>query len=299
MIIDNRLHLFSEEELVDKLSKSTNYWIKMYPDEPFDIDLSSVTRDVKYESKCKYDLVAACARQRKFFYHVSLPHYENITFLSNAVDRYKKFITLKKEYMSETLVPMYDQDLIWHTHQLCSADYRKDMIGFMGQLLHHDDTVSTRKIGSKRNNAELRTKDLWYKEYGTQLALPGTMFRGDPPFSELANFNDMLYESKIRQRCCLRIDSMEIRCKERFSNTLEASVKIYGNSEVLFEQTEIGKSKQFSKGYFKWDCNSNHNGYKELPICIYAEPEKRYKFKVDLTKRGRLKGLLPSKEYTR
>ncbi len=49
---------------------------------------------------------------------VSLPHYRTTKFLVRALQRYQMFLRLKKLYPEEFLVPCYDIDLIWHTHQV-------------------------------------------------------------------------------------------------------------------------------------------------------------------------------------
>ena len=69
-------------------------WKERYPGEAF-FPLEDAV-DVDHERLSEYDLEAATRRQSKFFYNVSLPHYWNDKFLAIAVDRYKKFINLKK-----------------------------------------------------------------------------------------------------------------------------------------------------------------------------------------------------------
>jgi hypothetical protein len=71
-----------------------------------------------FRSNISYDLLAASNRQSKFYYNVSLPHFRNATFLHMALDRYKKFINLKKSYKEEFIVPCYAIDVMWHTHQV-------------------------------------------------------------------------------------------------------------------------------------------------------------------------------------
>jgi hypothetical protein len=80
-----------------------------------DVDLNEFR---EFKSNISYDLLAASNRQSKFYYNVSLPHFRNATFLRMALDRYKKFINLKKSYKEEFIVPCYAIDIIWHTHQV-------------------------------------------------------------------------------------------------------------------------------------------------------------------------------------
>ena len=51
-----------------------------------------------YESRFKHDLLAATVRQKGFFYQVSLPHYRDLKFLKAALDRYIRFLHLKKTH---------------------------------------------------------------------------------------------------------------------------------------------------------------------------------------------------------
>ncbi len=52
------------------------------------------------------------------YYQVSLPHYRGSGFLNEAVTRYKMYLVLKLMHKKVFLVPCYDIDLIWHTHQV-------------------------------------------------------------------------------------------------------------------------------------------------------------------------------------
>ena len=47
------------------------------------------------------------------------------------------------------ITPTYDIDLVWHSHQLCPASYKTDMLSVLGCMLNHDDTDQDRQPGSK------------------------------------------------------------------------------------------------------------------------------------------------------
>ena len=66
--------------------------------EKFEIDCHSVNckSPPDYQSDISYDLEDAVMRQRDFYYNVSLPHFKDSSFLTGAINRYKKFISLKK-----------------------------------------------------------------------------------------------------------------------------------------------------------------------------------------------------------
>ena len=44
-------------------------------------------------------------------------------------------MSLKKKYPSKFLVPMYDIDLVWHTHQLMSTEYKSDTVEYYGKMV--------------------------------------------------------------------------------------------------------------------------------------------------------------------
>ena len=83
-------------------------------------------------------------RQGVFYYQVSLDHYRDEEFLYDAYLRYKMYLYLKKQNPEKFLVPCYDIDLIWHTHQVCTLNYSKDTTAILGFVLKHDDSVNDR-----------------------------------------------------------------------------------------------------------------------------------------------------------
>ena len=49
---------------------------------------------------------------------VSLPQYQDRTFLQRAEQRYRAFLYLMKNRPGSFMVPTYDIDLMWHAHQV-------------------------------------------------------------------------------------------------------------------------------------------------------------------------------------
>ena len=144
--------------------------------EPFHLDLTN-QRDVAFpqyqQHDLVYDLVAAAQRQRSFFYQVSLPHYQLKSFLLSSINRYRMFHALKKRNPAAFLVPCYDIDLAWHTHQLHHRIYREDTIGYLGKMFNHDDTVTDRRPDSKLTQADKISRELWKAHFGTHFATCG------------------------------------------------------------------------------------------------------------------------------
>ena len=155
----------------------------MYPSEPFEVDLTaSVGNAHDFESRMKYDITAACGRQRVFYYQVSLPHYEDKKFLTRALERYKQHLVLKQENPDLFFVPCYDFDLIWHAHQVHPLIYHKDTTQVLGKVYDHNDSVNDRRPGSQLSRAYATTRKKW-KEAAQEFRLKGCMFRGEPPLS--------------------------------------------------------------------------------------------------------------------
>eukprot|EP00391_Amoebophrya_sp_Ameob2_P004873 CAMPEP_0179001702 /NCGR_PEP_ID=MMETSP0795-20121207/11526_1 /TAXON_ID=88552 /ORGANISM="Amoebophrya sp., Strain Ameob2" /LENGTH=1210 /DNA_ID=CAMNT_0020695143 /DNA_START=105 /DNA_END=3738 /DNA_ORIENTATION=- len=153
-----------------------------------------------FQTAFSYDLPAAVYRQRVFNYQINLPHFRDFDFLTRAVDRYKKFLYLKQLVTTPSLtpsgekhaptgevflVPCYDNDLVWHAHQL-HASYAEDTKKIMGgrKMLPHDDSVNDRAENSKLNQSQKKTTKLWEDAFGAArnpFAADGAMFRGLPP----------------------------------------------------------------------------------------------------------------------
>merc|ERR1711994_625111 len=83
-------------------------------------------------SKITYDIKSAALRQGSFYYQVSLSHYKDEAFMRDAFKRYKMYLLLKKENKSTFLVPCYDIDLVWHTHQVHPQAYQCDTTAILG-----------------------------------------------------------------------------------------------------------------------------------------------------------------------
>ncbi|XP_045164314.2 uncharacterized protein LOC123528567 [Mercenaria mercenaria] len=200
------------EEFQRTRNKAHAYWTEKYT-EPFYIDYSD-TYDKelvsKFTSKISYDIIAAAERQRIFYYQVSLPHYQDRRFLERALERYKKFLLLKRQYAEEFLVPCYDIDLIWHTHQLNPLIYKYDTTRIVGHLFNHDDSVNERHEGSKLNNADKRTRELWKQVYNESFSKFGAMFRGNPPSGNLYAITQKDEFAFCTKYCIVSLDQLTL-----------------------------------------------------------------------------------------
>ena len=160
-------------------------WNEMFPDEPFDYPDEMKGSLHYHESNFDYDIWSAVQRQKLFFYQVSLPHYLDEAFLNVAILRYKMYLYLKSMYPNEFLVPCYDMDIVWHTHQVNPVKYEHETKAIVGHHLPHDDSVNDRAPGSKLCNSEEVTRKLWKETFNKEFSRNGSMFRGEPPNGRL------------------------------------------------------------------------------------------------------------------
>ena len=166
---------------------SERYWKDKYQNVPFDTDLKNAAPPLinpSYSQQSLYDIASATLRQRSFNYGSSLPHYRDRKFLKKALWRYYIMLQIKKEHPSTFIVPCYDNDLMWHTHQQHPLAYQQDTSSILGKMLDHNDTTSDRSPGSELENGSAATKKLW-KQKGHKFAVPGAMYRGEPPMPQL------------------------------------------------------------------------------------------------------------------
>lgn len=184
-IIDHKIFRMDEREI--RLLKSQELWEKKYPNEPFIVDLPDAEcygPDIDqsictHTSRLGYNIESATCRQGKFFHNVRLPHYRDKKYIRLAFERYQKFLYLKQSTEKTFLVPCYDIDLIWHTHQLHPIKYKEDTEKLLGFMLTHDDTTTDRSDGSKLSISYKITGTLWHELYGEAYQYPGAMYRGE------------------------------------------------------------------------------------------------------------------------
>ena len=75
-----------------------------------------------------------------------------------------------RSHPNQTLVPMYDIDLLWHTHMATSGAYAKDCMALLGKLYSHRDDIEGPALG----DAFGATKALYEASYGLLYNPPAT-----------------------------------------------------------------------------------------------------------------------------
>ncbi|KAL1545207.1 glycine-rich domain-containing protein 1-like [Salvia divinorum] len=188
-LLDNKNVISSVEGTLK--NQTEDMWKTLFPGEPFELDLevkqeNIITGDgVVTEKFTKYDLVSAVQRQTPFFHQVSQLHMNDTRYIRGAVARYKGFLHLikrnKEQGIQSFIVPTYDIDLIWHTHQLHPASYSEDLLKFVGRILGHDDTDSDRSKGQKLDVGFTGTNRTFEDLFGRRYWRAGAMYKGIAP----------------------------------------------------------------------------------------------------------------------
>lgn len=211
--------LYNRKNFKLKQKDSQKLWAQKYSsdNEPFDIDFN-IPYDLKeienFQSKITYDIVSAAQRQAVFYYQVSLPHYLDSKFLDSCLQRYKQFLYLKVNLPKEFLVPCYDIDLMWHSHQLNPLLYKRDTERIIGYLFNHDDSTNDRSEGSKLDVSDKRTRVHWKNFFNEMFSLFGAMYRGPPPAKVLTMVTPEETYTFSTKECTISLDKLTLTVPE-------------------------------------------------------------------------------------
>ena len=250
------------------VNKSKELWQKYTP-EPFDLKLEAVNEEYqKFDSLITYDILEASDRQKEFHYNVSLSHFIFESFLDTAIKRYNKFVALKKKNRDAFLVPMYDIDFVWHTHQLCPLAYREDIKKYLGYIMDHDDSTTDRSPDSTLTRATVDTKTLWREEYtpNDPYFIPGVMYRGKNPRGALYTMSTHEQRSLYKPWYKVGITKIEL------SGDVKKKYRICGSLYQLFHKPR--KNIPSQKGFpFIWELKRGAFG--NCQVCDDPDPDKK------------------------
>jgi hypothetical protein len=83
-----------------------------------------------------------------------------------AVDFYRKFLTLCTFYKGLKFVPTGDIDTVWHQHILDTKKYQNDCKEYLGFFLHHNPNYSPETAGDKYKESSIKTVELFVEHFG-------------------------------------------------------------------------------------------------------------------------------------
>lgn len=216
-IVDHQI--LDEEAYKQSVNFTEIYWKQKYPDQPFHIDLSGSDLEGEGQGQdlgsqiyeLSYDILAAAGRQKVFYYQVSLPHYIDKKFLDRALQRYKKYMFLKKQNPTVFLVPCYDMDLLWHSHMNFPLSYKTVTELLLGTMLNHDDSVNDRSPGSRLNTSDAVTRHLWKTTFNEHFSAYGAMYRGNPPTGKLGNISETDMFGLVSKSVEIKFNKVELQ----------------------------------------------------------------------------------------
>jgi hypothetical protein len=243
---------FTEKERMDARDKTRNIWNQYYGStEPFD----NPQMIPNFHSQLSYDIRAASNRQRLFYYNVSLPHYRDKSFRTKAVVRYKKFLHLKRLNPHLFTVPMYDIDLIWHTHQAHPIAYQKDTVAILGYILNHDDTTTDRSPESFLTQSDRETRAAWQQVYKESLPIAGAMYRGEPPAGKLYSIPSEALDHIFWKMVAFSVEKIDLNgnLPQKFSN-LYCKIRCSATAKKSRHDREVYKTEEIKSGHggFQW-----------------------------------------------
>lgn len=130
---------------------------------------SSLT--VKYYKYVSFDFIEEIQNliifAHKTYYlkkkHSSLFSTKNIDVF---IDKYIKFLKLRKKYPTHDLYPTFDILLIWKTHQLIPNMYYNDCIDYIGNIV---PTINTSPYSNDEVKNLRMTSRLWFRKYRTSI----------------------------------------------------------------------------------------------------------------------------------
>ncbi|WIA29814.1 hypothetical protein OEZ86_012287 [Tetradesmus obliquus] len=104
-------------------------WRKAYPNEPFWPPAAPGSQTAAFRSRLAADLAAVAVRVPVFTHQLLRACYVQLPFLSRAVDRYAKFLLLRKHHLElQHPIPPLDVALMWSAHMSVGGEYARDML---------------------------------------------------------------------------------------------------------------------------------------------------------------------------
>lgn len=200
-----------------------------------------------------FDFVAAAEKLRVFAYNVSSTYYDETDSLLRGVYRYKKYVELIKSHPEESLVPLYDIDLIWHARILQPTGMEEDEHEItVARFVQHQDPKEYMDKYLKR------TAELWDDAYGNEYYDENTGYQGRLKHrSEFRVFNQTqrhiirANKAKMHEFVMSVVDS-ESRTKKRMVDmNLQCQNKVFKAAGIRrFSQIEGGAcAGMYCEGY--------------------------------------------------
>ena len=177
-------------------------WQQEYPQEPLFVSLDgSNISCFPYTSGLSVDIIAVAGRQRIFNYQIKLAHFKENNFVQLSIEKYKKFLHLKRTHTACFEIASFDVNLIWRTHLLHPFVYQGDTERIVGYFLNHDDSFL---------DSSYDTQKAWKKLFQEELATYGCMFRGEPSTGRLFFINQSILFQQCSKEATFKVESIHL-----------------------------------------------------------------------------------------
>lgn len=214
----------------------------------------------EFKSNLTFDFIATSSQLASFYYQISLPHFRSNEYLQLCLDRYKKFLFVKKQFPHDLLVPCNGIHLFWYAHRLSCDKYVSETKEFIIDDFSSSDSLndSSDDYLRKSKNAD-RTRLLWKELFGEEYFFPGAMPRGNRPiepyFIKNTNVEYSIFFSrhgKINLMEAKIICDKEVKHSEKAKYHLEVTKnnsqnKIYFGDLSLNEVLKFDHSVEFDQ----------------------------------------------------
>ena len=214
----------------------------------------------KFKSRIDFIPNELYHKLKNFHYQVSLNHFKNKTFLAIGLERYKKFLYLKKWHCLN-VAPCNSISLIWFAHQLNPLVYYNDTLKILGYTLDQNSF--------ERQNHSL-TEDLWIKLFNESYFMPGAMCRGEPANELYFSSHAVEYEKYYSRAGDINLVELALLPKsnenKRSKNPLYKISLMQQNKSLFEEKIKPGQDLSADFG-FKY----HQNDFSSLDLCLKAE----------------------------
>ncbi|XP_067930110.1 uncharacterized protein [Watersipora subatra] len=157
-------------------------------------------------------------------------------------------LQLKTFYPDAFLVPCYDTDLAWHTHQLHPHLYKQDTVAYLGKMFNHDDNMTDRSADSYFSQSEAATKKMWQDTYEVPMTFNGAMYRGVSPVGKLKELTIEQNQMAADQHFQLKLTDIEADNKHSEKMKMVLSL---GRMTLVQKKDKRGRGNTFTFGQYQ------------------------------------------------
>lgn len=180
-LLKNENFLSNVKELPEKLDEKIDTWkefctkIKEHMGKKFNDNVRNALHFVVNYFKpdnflcTRRDLIKAMYSQLSFVTKIcdKYEYWTNKQVIKESINRYFKFMKLIAQNKSRIFVPTMDIDLVWHTHLTNPRKYKDYCIKIAGQIINHDDTISSTDLKSGYAKTYIEWRKKYNKPYST------------------------------------------------------------------------------------------------------------------------------------